>query len=64
MFNRANEIKERLEQFRKSDSAILKTIAKRQERLDAGQNALRVRAVEQALPRGRSIAMGCNPPLK
>jgi len=48
MFNRTNEIKERLEQFRKSDSAILKTIAKRQERLDASQNALRVRAVEQA----------------
>ena len=46
MSNSTNEIEERLEQFRKSDSAILKTIAKRQERLNARQNALRV--VEQA----------------
>ncbi len=48
MPNRTNEIEERLEQFRKSDSAILKTIAKRQERLIASHNALHVRAVEQA----------------
>jgi hypothetical protein len=47
MSNRTNEIEERLEQFRKSDSAILRAIAKRQERLDAKQNALRGRAMEQ-----------------
>jgi len=47
MSKRTNEIKERLEQFRKSDSAILKAIAKRQERLAASHNALRV--VERAI---------------
>ena len=50
MSTRTNEIKERLEQFRKSDSAILRAIAKRQERLDAGLNALHVRAGEPAPP--------------
>jgi hypothetical protein len=32
---------ERFKQFEKSDSAILRTIARRQKRLDANQNALR-----------------------
>jgi hypothetical protein len=41
MSNRTNEVEERLEQFRKSDSAILRAIAKRQERLAASHNALR-----------------------
>jgi hypothetical protein len=50
MSSRANEIKKRLEQFRKSDSAILRTIAKRHERLNARRNALHVRAGEPATP--------------
>ena len=47
MSNRTNEIEQRLEQFRKSNTAILKTIAKRQQRLNASHNALHVRAVEK-----------------
>ena len=50
MSSRANEIKERLEQFRKSDSAVLRTIAKRHERLNASRNALQARTNEQATP--------------
>ena len=41
MSNHTSDIKERLEQFKKSDSAILKTIAKRQGRLTASHSALR-----------------------
>jgi len=45
MFNPTNEIKERLQQFKKRNLAFRKTIAKRQKELDASLNARRTRFV-------------------
>ena len=47
MSSHMEKIKEKLEQFSKKDLALRKTIAKRQDRLDARQNAHR--AVERAI---------------
>jgi hypothetical protein len=47
MSNRTKEIKDRLKQFEKNNLALRKTIAKRLDRLDASQNALR--GVEEAI---------------